>query len=44
MSEVVGSAVDGICAAAVRYASDPTAFDALPVAGLGGPKVPASHG
>ena len=44
MSDVVCGAVDGICAAAVRYASDPTAFGALPVAGLGGPKVPATHG
>jgi hydrogenase maturation protease len=39
MSDVVRDNVDRICADAVRYASDPAAFDALPTASLGGPKV-----
>lgn len=44
MSDVVRAAIDRICADAVRYASDPFAFDALPMAPLGGPTVPAIHG
>lgn len=37
MSPAVAAALDALCAAAVRYASDPRAFDALPEHGLGGP-------
>lgn len=37
MSLAVADALDGICAEAVRYASDPRAFDSLPLHGLGGP-------
>lgn len=44
MSPLVAAAVNEICAAAVRLASDETAFSQLPVAPLGGPPVPATHG
>ncbi len=44
MSPAVVAAVDLVCDAAVRYAADPTAFDALPLCGLGGPLVPVAHG
>lgn len=43
MSPAVAAAVAGVCDAAVRYASDPGAFDALPICPLGGPKVQAVH-
>jgi hydrogenase maturation protease len=43
MSPAVLAAVELVCEAAVRYAADPDAFDALPVCGLGGPRVAATH-
>lgn len=43
MSAPVAAALEGVADAAVQYATDPQAFDELPLKGLGGPLVQATH-
>lgn len=43
MSDPVAASVEAVADAAVRYATDPRAFERLPRCGLGGPLVHAAH-
>ena len=43
MSHPVADQLETVCSAAVRYAADPRACDALPLCGLGGPKASLSY-
>ena len=43
MSGPVADQLEAVCEAAVRYAADPDACDALPLCALGGPAVSVAH-